>query len=562
MKTIYYTDKTTGTPADTLVAFGLAHLLNLLVEQANVWIEDVGNSYAVEADLPANWPVGVDFQALLPGLETTKKQSPIGYKVDYLAHQANNQAYFAGREKDLPDEELRQQGITSPHPDWPVWAIINQVSAVDAYHKLLVLWQAHRNCFPDLLGIVDSLYRQRPNQLEGAEAAWAALAKARGIAESGVTPQLQVTNPGMGKGGNRSKADGLGIGGLNGFWLPEYLKFVGFYQAAIPRVVSGEKDRKTYILRPRRLSWERHLSVFSAFRENFFASSSIKMDILALLRYSETFVQQWKEGQAHTSRFAGGGRPSDFVAAMETIFYKYLGSAHATMNLSTLVFPEWTKPIETLKEAEAFIELLHEHATVIYPLKEKEGDMHDLLLAYRRFVSGNDLRAFFQFNRHYGSHVMSELADGNRPKQFTTTNLEVLFMNHPESDKLTPIIQSAGFQRIASAIRASTVMPQHFKAIGKPGPYEIRYGLGNDLMRNATYPKKFVAALGEFVHAYMRENGRVEELYKGNPPISRTLIREDDLQEIIRLIDTYDSETVASLLVAFGYANKPSEKSN
>ena len=135
-------------------------------------------------------------------------------------------------------------------------------------------------------------------------------------------------------------------------------------------------------------------------------------------------------------------------------------------------------------------------------------------------------------------------------------------MNHPESDKLTPIIQSAGFQRIASAIRASTVMPQHFKAIGKPGPYEIRYGLGNDLMRNATYPKKFVAALGEFVHAYMRENGRVEELYKGNPPISRTLIREDDLQEIIRLIDTYDSETVASLLVAFGYANKPSEKSN
>ncbi|MGB1253948.1 MAG: hypothetical protein ACPG8W_25290, partial [Candidatus Promineifilaceae bacterium] len=404
------------------------------------------------------------------------------------------------------------------------------------------------------------MFANRRNQLAKAEADWKKLAKQHGFS-SGALPKLQVINPGMGKGGNSTKASSLGIGGLKGFWLIEYLKFAGFYRAALPRTVSGVKDRKTYVVVPKRLSLRQHTNTFQAFQTSFYAASAIKMDIFAALRYCQTFVEQWRDGQARESkRRRHSGKPSDHVAAIETIFYKHLGSAHATLNLSTIALPDWTKQITTTAEATQLLGIIEEHQWILYPLKENQGDAYKLLQLYRRFLSGRDLSAFFHFCRLYGSFVMSEYVKKNRPKLMTLTNLEILMSHHPKSKKLTPIISNQGFLRIAAAIRASTITPQYFKSIGNSGPYEIRYGLGQDLMRNASYPDKFIAALSKFSQAYMQENGRINERFKGKPPISRTQIRTEDLHEIITLIDTYDSETVASLLVAFGYANKPSDK--
>lgn len=552
-----YVDKQTGTPADTLLAFGVADLLKTVLTRADVWLEDVGDSYRVEFSAETNWHTQAPFQHLCPGLNTAKKKSPIGHAVNYLDEQQRNQRYYDALKK---GEDVAAQGIAGPHRDWPVWAIINQMSAIGGYHKMLELWDAHKPCFAELLLIVNQMFGDRPNRIAEAEAEWKKLAKQHGI-KGGTLPRLQVVNPSMGKGGNSAKASRLGIGGLKGFWLLEYLKFAGFYRAALPRTVSGVKDRKTYIVVPKRLSLRQHTTTFQTFQASFYASSAIKMDILAVLRYCQTFVEQWRDGQARESkRRYRSGKPSDYVAALETIFYKHLGSAHATLNLSTLILPDWTRQITTRAEADQLLALLEEHQWIIYPLKENQGDAHKLLQFYRRFLSGRELRAFFSFCRLYGSYVMSEYARKNRPKILTTTNLEVLMSNHPKSNKLTPIITNTGFVRIAAAIRASTINPQYFKSIGKPGPYEIRYGLGQDLMRNATYPNKFITALSKFSQAYMQENGRINERYKGKPPVNRTQIREDDLSEIIMLIDQYGSETVASLLVAFGYANKPSDK--
>jgi hypothetical protein len=59
----------------------------------------------------------------------------------------------------------------------------------------------------------------------------------------------------MGKGINRSKADGAThLGNLKSFWPLEYLKFWGMYQASLPRPVKNSKDRKTYVLRPNKIT--------------------------------------------------------------------------------------------------------------------------------------------------------------------------------------------------------------------------------------------------------------------------------------------------------------------
>jgi len=167
------------------------------------------------------------------------------------------------------------------------------------------------------------------------------------------------------------------------------------------------------------------------------------------------------------------------------------------------------------------------------------------------------LRAFYQFTAIYASYVMSKLiAGGFPPRRFHISNLEILIMNHNRN--LSPILQSEGFRRIAEAIRNSTVDPQRHKAKGNAGPYEVRYGLGADLLRNASYPEKFAQALGKFIYAYNQENVRVVERYKDKPPYRRKMVRTGDLEEILALIDEYrDAETIANLLIAFGYASDP-----
>ena len=77
--------------------------------------------------------------------------------------------------------------------------------------------------------------------------------------------------------------------------------------------------------------------------------------------------------------------------------------------------------------------------------------------------------------------------------------------------KLTPIIESEGFQNIARAIRQSTVTLQYMAKSGNP-PYDIRYGLGQELRRKANYPDEFIQELGDFLHSFNAENARVAEV--------------------------------------------------
>jgi hypothetical protein len=190
-------------------------------------------------------------------------------------------------------------------------------------------------------------------------------------------------------------------------------------------------------------------------------------------------------------------------------------------------------------------------------LGERNADEYRLLATYRDFLSAHDLVSFFEFIGDFCVLLMSRMEKGQWAPRFLTTNLEVLIMEHDR--KLKPILESPGFQHIATAIRRSTVTPQYFKAKGQKGAYSIRYGLGTELLRKAAYPDRFVQALSEFTHDYNQENSQILERYKGNPPVKRAAVTTEDMAQVVALIDEYGSQTVASLLVAFGYAREPKE---
>ncbi len=576
----YYIDKTTDTFADVLLAFGVTELLFQLQQEQHgtteLRIRDDGGHFTIK--LAAQLQPGAENVAwfsMLPFIETKSKKRPAmwtGEVVDYEAERARNTTYFE-QLKQLPpaarrpgasvDEFPMLAQLKPPRSDWSIIAQINQMGAISAYAQVVEGWLECKACFADVVRLVLGLFANTPNDEASATALWKQLAKQHKLATKECATPVQVLNPAMGKGINRAKADGADkIGNPEGFWLLEYLKFVGLFQAGAPRVVKvakggagkGPRDRKTYVLHPCNIQYRIHKNVYKQFGATLWETTAIKMDVLAALRYTDVFLAQWIEGQADDPEW--GEEPGNHVRGLATAFYKDLGSAVALLNLSEVALPRWM-PVSTKEQGVAYRNLIEEHRQVITSLDEGKAEGGRLLTAYRNFVSGHDLRAFFEFTGGYSALLMSRMERGEWAPRLSTTQLEVLMTSHDQ--KLGAIIENSGFQRVATAIRLSTVNPQFFKAKGNQGPYDIRYGLGTDLLRQAAYPDRFIQALSEFVYAYNQENGQVLERYKAKPPVRRPGVTTEDLAEVVGLIDRYGSQTVANLLVAFGYARSPKD---
>ena len=563
MNSEFFVQKETGTSADTLLAFGLARLIGHIRGYNDLTIKDMGDTYCVFVNKPITFEEinQTSFASFCDGVVVTTKKGrqdvdvPSPMKKDYEEHKRRNQLFYESLGSD-DEDQLAQIDIVQPHPDWPIWAVINHMSAMTTYNQLIELWYKHRDYFSELVEIILSIFQHRVNDVDTALAKWKVLAKSKEIEGKFNASKLQVINPSTGKGFNRGKADRLpSPKGLSGFWVLEYLKFAGFYKTATSRVIKGEniEDRKTYILQPKEINWLTHELLFEQFRERLFAQTAVKMDVVSALRYCQLFIEQWRDGQGGGLLDFMNGSPGDHVSGIEITHYKKL-KAFVTLNMSNFSLPLWLT-VNSIEDANQYLDILEEHIQIVNQKHshEQKGHEYAFLRDYRDFLSGYDLQSFYQFMRLYIKHITSQLTAKVYVPQFTIQNLEVLIMKHDK--KLTPILNNTGFRKIAEAIRLSTVRPMFQKANNLEPIYEIRYGLGDKLLRNARDRNDFVQELGRFIHTYNRENNRKRKEATVRKQI-RMDVSSNDIENIIALIDdeNYDVNTIASLLVSFGYA--------
>ncbi|MHB1296188.1 MAG: hypothetical protein ACYC4R_14480 [Anaerolineae bacterium] len=574
-----YVDKHDGTFADPLTAFGLAVVMRDLLTRAHdqaatVTLCDAGSRYRLELNLP------LDDAALgrLQGpympihvIQTMKNAAglptdlPAAERIDYEMWKERRQRYFEIRKTlSKEDRQALARGEahpaaemlrgTEPHGDWDILRAINP-AALPGYNALVLQWWQVQDHLAEVVLLLRSLYGAYPNDLEEAARRWKNLAKLHGWESKAEAGALQLLNPSQGKGQNRQKPDRLAMDNMSGFWLVEWLKAVGLYRAAITKQLAGTKDRKTYVLCPVDLGLAEHEAVFGAFKQAMTISeSAVRSDILASLRYARLLLGHAlsTEGASVRARFIGGHGPRDVVSGFASAFYKNLGNSAATMNLPFVGLPGWLR-VTSLDEVTELVDLVEEHEGLVRTFDESHGDDYELLLRYRDFCSGDDLDAFFSFTNAYCGWLMGRRERNQFARQLSEENIRRLIMANDER-KLTPILETEGFRNIAYAIRQSTVTAQYLRNVKKDRRYDVRYGLGQELVRKAHYPKDFIAALGTFMHEYNAESAQVMENRPG--PYRRSLLTSD-IEEIVRLIDAYGSETVCSLLVAYGYARGP-----
>ncbi|HLV34987.1 MAG TPA: hypothetical protein VKY59_07745, partial [Spirillospora sp.] len=458
--------------------------------------------------------------------------------------------FYEARSKGVPNEDL------PPRPQhWDILRAINP-AALPGYNGLLInFWQV-RDQQAEVLTLLLDLFSKTPNDVDNATEAWKHLDKVNGWGIKPIATGQQLYNPDQGKGQNRLKSDGLSIGNQDNFWLIEWLKAVGFYEAALTRLVLGGKDRKTFVVTPRELSYEANRKVMNAFHDRMnWAETSTRFDILAAIRYADTLLDYFTSEETTFARLMQlRNIQKKVVAGFHTAFYKDLGNAVATMNIAFIALPGWIV-IRSREDVQIYRSLLEEIEAVTRQFDESHSDAFTLLQYLRDFVSGDDLEAFFRFTNAFPAYYMGMRERGKYAQQFSTGFIERLIMS--TEPKLSPILDSEGFRNIAYAIRQSTITAQYRKAQGDR-KYDVRYGLGQELSRKARYPEQFIAELSDFLHKYNAENAQVMETRPG--PYRRS-IQTSDIDEIVSLIDEFGSETVAKLLIAYGYARVPREDS-
>lgn len=559
----FYVDKINRTFADNLLAAGLAQLVDDLL----AWQEHGGAHDVVTKDCGAYYQLAckpllrrdtveqldVKLCPVRP-IRTTKNASAIPDDIpyfDYDADRARVNEYWAARQKGVDGDDL-----PALPEHWDILRAINP-AALPGYNSLALNWWHLGDRQPEALLLLLDLYVTTPNDYAGAVETWKKFVSERATDIKPEATGLQIYNPDQGKGQNKPKADGLSVGNVSGFWLSEWLKALGLYQAGMTRLVRGAKDRKTFVIAPRELAQSDSRAVMSRFLGSMTSETSIKFDILAAVRYTRALLDHFNSEESLIQRLLGRHDVQrKLVAGFDTAFYKDLGNAVATMNVSFIRLPGWV--IVNSRDDIALYNdpnsgLLEQLERVARQFDESHSDAFTLLRHLRDFISGDDLAAFFRFTNAFPSYYMGRREQSQYAYSFSTLFVERLIMSTEK--RLTPILESEGFQNVAYAIRQSTVTAQYRKKQGDRR-YDVRYGLGQELARKALYPDAFIAALSDFLHKYNAENAQVMETRPG--PYRRS-VKTSDIDEVVRLVDNYGSETVAKLLVAYGYARVPRE---
>lgn len=596
----YYIEKVSETSADTLLAVGFATLLSDVQRACkgstgDIVLKDAGSCYLVETTIELE---PADLQnlppwALIPPLVTDKyvdKYAKQGQKLDGFRYQEQQEIskVFYERLKKLPAQYRRPEalarmadnpifaGMVPPHKRLGHYQAINQMKIASTFNELAQRWFYLGELQRQHVQILLDLFSEPQNDLEGAVLACQKLAKEHNLKKDVFVTALQIINPTTGKGANYPKASELAraIGNQESFWLLELLKFVGFLDASAPYVLQGSKDRKTYVLQPRVIALNTLKQIMQTFRAVCWSSTAVKLDVLAALRFAQAFVDH--RLRVLTGEVEAGDDPFadtpllNQVRGFEVASYKDLGSAYATMNIATLNLPRWLPDLNTLENAQRASAFLEEHLQLIQRIRSSrkensEGaEEYALLRTYRDFLSGDDLKPFWTFTTAYSGYYISQREDGKYPQQLTTDGLENLITMNTRTN-FSKIVQSEGFQHIATAIRQATVSAQYRRSQLRDRTYDVRYGLGQELMREVHYPDKFIQALSTFLHQYNAETAREEEKVANR--LGRALTSQDrrasrlrmsvattDINELVALIDEFGPEAVCSLLVAYGYA--------
>jgi len=579
----YYVSKDSGTYSNVLEAFGLAAILNRILDNKPdaVRMIDSATHYTLQLSeaLTEDKIKRLKYVDAYPYIKFKDDKPPKGTLFIVYEREkqiSDDQRKFEKKKREdlakTSDKVVKQRirkEIDDYEPkrrtDWDILSNINKLKALPSYRKLFWNVITTRGVFPEFLKNVLQLYSTIDDQTATVESTLKKLAKQKKLEIWDSVNALQMFNPHQGKGVNAPKATGIAMGGESAFWVREYLKMVGCYKAMFMRpiqVSSKTWDTKIYVLSPKDIDYNRMVTLHNSFKPTLRGNTSIKVDIACVLRFCQTFIRNIEEYQLKLP-FRKRYQPHYSVGGFYVAYLKKLGTSEAVSNLSFLQLPSFIE-ITSPEDGDVWLRILDDHLSRLTANAVTEsGEGLAILQSYRKFITTGEIDSFLDCICTYSALLTQELTKEHWwVFPFSKTCFEGFiqltkeyYMTATDEKPLAPILQCEGFKNIAKAIRSSTISLQYTPKNQRL--YEVRYGMAQDLKRKSPYKHELVEYLGEFCASFNAENARIKER-KGET--TRSNVKQQDIEEVIALIDEYGSSVIGRLLAAYGYALDRKEK--
>lgn len=572
--TIY---KQSGTYAETIEAFGLAILLNEILQRSEttgirITIEDKQSYFSVVSNKEITteilqkisyFPI---IKFLIKDTETiipedvsinqcfdypTQKAEQDKYKEEF--NRINNNPDLSADEKKIARNKLTQQkndafGL-SIDAEYDIYKELKQ-NPYASYMKLYENFHANKNDFTALLTNILSYYANTEIQNNKVN-----------LVDKSPTSQ-QLINPYQGKGLNKLKANNVSMSNLKSFWITETMKISGALQMmAIQYVKVGSSyDLKVYVPEFKQIQLTKAKNIFKEFKRYLKSTTPIKLDIVNIIDLTIRFIILTPEYQK--------GKIKNTIKGLHTVYQKDLGQNKAVANIAFINTPDFIV-YSNKDESKEWIDILKTQKNLINSIEET-GNSTQGLQNYRNFLNSNGERSldyFHSFIRWYAIYLMQSLDnDKYYIKPFETETLNKFYNNMDKQNlNLKEIIENEGFQAIAKAIRKSTVTLQYTPKENRK--FDIRYGLAQQLQNKSKSTEDLATFIGEFIGTYNAETARYVE--KSNKAIKtnvkdkkiRANVKNEELMQFYSLLDKKPAKLIGALLSSYGFSLNKKETS-
>ena len=596
----YYIVKKSGFYQDVLMLYGLARLLDLIInndrdEKIEIILKDCGLYYELELEdyaiteqdvtkFSSNPKIGFDYifqeskgGTKMPKHPKTKEDISINFiDIQQEWEKLKNQTY---------ENTEKNQAV---NPDFSIYALLSHFSIeflakehdagstqggmfTRTFLQIFLNQDKYENFIKALLNqfseptLFDEAKFNKtafPLKNDNDESIdYFTLSKGHAISK---TTYNQLVNPPTSKGIN---SNNLRLTELSGDpnLLVEYLKILGCFEGMYNIGGSSDfEDYRVYVCEPKEIYLSMQRMILKSFKKGFFSNGSIKGDILSALLYSKEIITHIEELQEQTHfSFESVFSPKNYVNGFYVCHYMTIKKSppkkHAPISLAYLKIPTFINA-KTIEDANDWIDIIDELITITRSIKgsqknEEVGGVPHGLDKLRTYVSTSRIESFLDFQFWYSQYLMYAFNKKQQdPKWFVKTyrtqTLDKLLKNTMMNNlKISEIISNEGFQKVAYAIRKSTVTLQYTPK--EQRKFEIRYGLAQALQNKSKSAFDLAAFIGEFISTYNAETARYTEK---TGAVLRANIRDNELSQFYGLLDKYPSKVVGALLASYGFA--------
>lgn len=600
----FYIAKKSGFYQDTLLMYGLGRLLDLIInaernEKIEIILKDCGSNYEIELEdynisekditnFSANPRIGFDyiFQESKSGTKIPKHPKT---KMDLNLNIIDIQKEW-GQLKNQSSENSEK--IQAVNPDFSIYALLSHFSIeflakeheagstqggmfTRTFLQLFMNKDKFKNFIhailihfssPGLFNEAKFNEKAFPSKNdENIEIEYFKLSKGHSISK---TTYNQLISPPASKGIN---SNNLRLSELSGDpnLLIEYLKILGCFEGMYSIGGSSDfEDYRIYVCEPKEIYLSMQRMVLKSFKKGFYSNSSIKGDILSELLYSKEIIYHTEQLQEQNHfGFENIFSPKNYVNGFYVCHYMTIKKSppkkHAPINLAYLKIPTFIEA-NTIDEANDWIEIIDELISITRSIKgsqknEEAGDAIQGLDKLRTYISTSKLESFLDFQFWYSQYLMFAFNKKQQDpkwyvKTFRTNTLNKLLKNTIMGEfKISEIISNKGFQKVAYAIRKSTITLQYTPKDKRK--FEIRYGVAQTLQNKSKSSKDLAEFIGEFIGTYNAETARFKEKHpEMDPKIIRAIVKDSELTSFFSLVDEYPSKVVGALLASYGFA--------